>query len=89
MMDRSCVWHYPLVTHVTVARKPKPADVLVFNEKYPHDDLGQDLDAAVDNLPSSCPYSFKDTGWKWLKIADTVTEARSKTETTFTRREVY
>ena len=26
MLDRSCIWHYPLVTHVTVSRNPVKAD---------------------------------------------------------------
>lgn len=28
LLDRSCVWHYPLVTHVTVSKQPVQADTL-------------------------------------------------------------
>ncbi len=89
MLDRSCIWHYPLVTHVTVSRNPVKADTLVFDQKFPENDLGADLDHATDSLPSGCPYDFADSGWKWLKVADNVTETRTKTEVAFTRRQVY
>ena len=89
MLDRSCIWHYPLVTHVTVSRNPVKADTLSFTNKYPEKDLGKDLDMMSTSLPDGCPYTFQDSDWKWLKVADNVTETRTKTETTFTRRQVY
>ena len=89
MLDRSCIWHYPLVTHVTVSRNPVKADTLSFTNKYPETDLGKDLDRMITSLPDGCPYTFAENDWKWLKVADNVTETRTKTETTFTRRQVY
>ena len=43
----------------------------------------------ITSLPDGCPYTFQDKDWVWLKVADNVTETRTKTETTFTRRQVY
>lgn len=43
----------------------------------------------MDGLPNGCPYTFEESDWKWMKVADNVTETRTSTETSFTRRQVY
>lgn len=85
--DTQCIWHYPLVTHVEVARKPVPPDQLAADVDYPDKDLGIKMDTLTD-LPNGCPYKFEDD-WLWLKVADNISETRSNDEVTFTRRSVY
>lgn len=89
LLDRSCVWHYPLVTHVTVSKQPVKADTLQFDSKCPDKDLGINLDTLMDGLPAGCPYTFEDSDWKWMKVADDVAETRTSVEVTFTRKQTY
>lgn len=90
MLDRSAIWHYPLVTHITVSKRSIPPDVIFYDVKYDDEtDIGNGLDRIAE-LPEKCPYTFsKDTTWKWLLVADTLTETRTKSDVTFTRRQVY
>ena len=90
MLDRSAVWHYPVLTHITVSKQTIPPDVIFYDVKYKDDvDIGTGLDR-IASLPSGCPYTFsEDEEWKWLLVGDTLTETRTKSDVTFTRRQVY
>lgn len=60
-LGRSATYHYPILTHTKVKRGEVDA---AYDEG-----IGEDLDHIVE-LPDSCPYTFPQNTWTWVKIGD-------------------
>lgn len=85
-LGKSPVYHYPILVHTTA----KQGGV---NVNY-DETLGEDLDHIVD-LPLDCPYKFDEDStdeedkWKWIKVGDDMTQTKTKSNTTFERKQIW
>jgi hypothetical protein len=85
-LQKSPVYHYPIVTHITVKQGP-------INTKKYDDAIANEIDHIVD-LPNECPYEFATNAdntdkWEWLKVGDDVTQTKTKTSIYFERKEIW
>lgn len=93
-LGKQPVYHYPVLTHQTESsgRWTGGGSVLSYSSA-----VGQDIDHIVNaNQLSGCPLDFSKgqqelKAWQWIKVADEVTQTKSKKEHTvsYTRKEVF
>lgn len=77
-LDRSAVYHYPIVVHQTVKRGP-------WSMNY-YDSMAENIDT-IQDIPDECPYTFA-TNWIFIRTADDITQTKDATSQTvsYTRR---
>lgn len=81
--NRNATYHYPIVTYRQVFTGARDA---TFTQS-----LGSSLDR-ITVLPEDCPYGFEglpNGDWKWLQVADDITQTKTDTTVRYERRQVW
>ena len=93
LADKTALYHYPVLTHVTTKVYDGSISSIVSTTLKYSDGLGENVDYLIEELPSSCPYTFSTTisrpAWQWIKTGDDMQHVKTKDKISFQRTETY